>query len=322
MKPDKINIIEGDWIDKTWWSKDANPGSVFRRLQSAGFKIFKELVLPFNRLYDDHFWGGLQSAHNIFLAKIDFRHWYYDDDEFQEYVRKVSSIKFPAVMLGDSPYGFEKPGQVSLRSFEKKLFDRTKILSQTIKNNHPETKIVSPSISLVDFDVKDMYLEYFLHNRNRFDVYSLDYTYDITEQSTASLTALLNEVLRVLPKDVWITRWAMSACDELVQNPFSIAPSLWKPLNELEASMRLKIGFETIESITGGRSKWFYSGCSKDEYHPSGKVIESLWRKHPHLYKDNSTSWNYSNFMGLITYKNVIKEPLLEALIELHEESQ
>lgn len=318
QSPDKINVLEGDWIDKTWRSQDITPNSVLSRLSQSGFKTFQESLLPFNRLHDDDFWGSFRAIHKIFIAKIDFRHWYYNDDEFQDYVRKVSSIQFPAVMLGDSPYGHERPRQVQVESFEKKLFERTKILSDAIKNKNPKTKIISPSVCLVDYEFRDKYLEYFLYNRQYFDVYSLNCAYDTDERSLALLTALLNELLQVLSKEVWVTRWSVCSSDELVQNTFTIADANWKPPHPSESAQRLKSVFTTIESITKGKSKWFFSGGFKDEYHPSSKIVEPIWKKYPHLYPESSPVWGPSHFMGLVDYHNKIKEPILEALIDLH----
>lgn len=315
---DKISILEGEWIDRTWLS-EAGDIDLLSRLSKAGFSIQQEHTLPLTRLHDDNFWGSLRSVHRIFMARIDHRHWYFDDEVFHDYVRKVSNIRFPAVALGDSPYGHEYPRQVGLDAFEKKLFERTKILADAIKNKHPDTLIVSPHICVVDYNLRERYLDYFVHNRKHFDVYGLNCCFDMREQSVAVLTALLNEVLYILKKDVWVTRWSVPACNEKIQNPNVMAAPSWRPMFVEEAAIQLKNIYEAVENITGGRSKWFFSGCSKDEYHPSKKVPESLWLTDPHMRVASTPMWNFSHFTGLVDYHNKVKEPILQSLMNLHE---
>lgn len=317
-QPNKINILEGDWVDQTWWSKDTDPSSVFSRLLSAGFQILKESTLPFNRLYDQMFWGSFRSVHRTFLAKVDFRHWYADEEDFQNYVRNISSIPFSAVAIAESPFGYERPLQIQPDFFEKKMYERLRFLATAIKNRHPKTKIVSPRICVVEPEFRESYLEFFIHNRDLFDIYSLDCAYDMSEMNTAVLTSFLSEVLRVLPKEVWITRWAVPASDQLLKSEFVMTPS-WKPIGTTEASLRLRSVFDSIETITGGKSKWFYSGCGKDDYHPSLKVCEPLWQRCPHIVAKWTGGWNHSHVMGLVTHENEVKEPILSMLIDLHD---
>lgn len=314
MKIDKINILEGNWIDRRVWSKDTAEDSLYHTLSKI--KTFSEIDLPISHLFDDAFWGALRSSNKHLLGRVDFRHWTYSDEDFYFYAKRIASVEFPAIILGDSPYGYERPSFVDDAAFTKKLFERMGILSKSIKAQFPKTKIVSPSVCIVDEPYRSKYLDFFIHNRNLFDVYSLNCAYDMQEQSTAILTAFLNQVVSVLPKETWVTRWSVPSSATEISGTNSI--SSWTPFNFRAAESRLKTVFADIESITSGKAKWFFTGCTKDDYDPFLKVSEAIWKPAWHVFPDNSNSWNYSHFMGLVDCNSNQKEPIIKALLDLY----
>ncbi len=315
MRPDKINLLEGEW------TRNVTGTPVYTNLLKSGFRALREQTLPLTRLYDDNYWGVLRSVHTVFLAKLDFRHWYYDDDVFYEYMKRVSSIRFPAICLFDSPFGHEMPN-VDIDVFEKKLFDRTKVFYNTIKHKHPDTIIVSPSICITDERYRDRYRDYFVHNRRYFDVYSMHCSYDVNEQNTALLMAFLNEVLQIAPKEVWVTRWSVPSSDVPIMSPSTMGGITWHPVRWAEASHHMLNVFQGVEDLTKHKTRWFFTGCGFDEYHPDKQVQEPLWVQYPHLYPKSTLSWNYSHFLGLLTYDNKVKEPILDTLLKLHEQNK
>jgi len=202
---------------------------------------------------------------------------------------------------------------------EKKLFERTKILCSLLKNRQPQVKIISPSITIIDERMRSRYLDYLVHNRNFFEYHGLNCCHDMKEQTMAVLTSFLSEMLRLSRKEVWITRWSVPSSYSVVTSN-NLGGLDWQVPHPKESALLLKSVFSNIETITKGNSKWFFSGTSKDEYHPAKKIPTRLWQDAPHILRQ-SDAWDYSHFLGSISYDDKLKEQILDTLKSLHEQS-
>lgn len=299
LLPKKINIIDGEWLDKS---------TLFLgKLDLAGIQRFRETNLPFSRVYDKLFWGKMQGHHDTFFAKIDFRHWYHDDEDFHQYVHQITRIRFPCVIIAESPYTHEYPRQVNINAFEKKLFNRTRFLIDSIKNKHPQTNILSPAICVVSSEHRNRYLDYFLQFRSDFDYYTM-HCINVPERDMVSLSAFFSEISAILPKELWITRWAVPSCDN--GSSHGIGSEV---LSSMLAAKKIQNMFETIEILTKNRSKWFFSGCTKDD--TSGKMKESLWSKNSQVFVEDVSAWN--NFLGIVSQDHKMKDPIVDILLKL-----
>lgn len=310
----KINAIAGSWVDKDFHSK------IYPRLDKAGIPIFRQDVLPLTRLYDDNYWIGLRAAHRIDLAILDCHHWQYNDDVFDKYLERIVSVRFPIVCIAECPFGFERPLHVPPEDFASKLFERTRKVSAAIRENHPTTILLSPGIGLIDEKFKELYLDYFVHNRQCFDGYALHICNMMREHEMGQVSSFLNQVLKILPKKLWITKWAIPAFDGKVINTQAVAPMEWEPFQSKEAAQRLVRSFAFIETVASAGSHWFYTGTGKDYYKPRRKLgPQEFWDSTPSSVVPSkySYSWEYRHFLGLMDSDGDVKEPLLQGLSQL-----
>ena len=313
MKLSKINILEGDWLGKPYHQ------DVLPRLQDAKIPTFKQETIPLTRLYDSEYWGGLRSVHKIDIAMIDYHHWTYEDSVFAEYIDKLSSIYFPAVCMFESPYGYEMP-PIDVDAFSRKLFDRTRIVVKAIRKKQPKTRILSPAIGVVDEKYSDRYLEYFIHNRNNFDVYAVHCCNDMTEHSLAKITAILAPAVKAGPKPVWVTKWAIPSFEGQIFSSRTIGGNQWEPIDFRTAAQKLKRSFSLIERAAQKNSHWFYVGLDKDAYHSNrAPSIQEYWAPHSTIFRSDSPNhyWDFHHFLGMVKHNDGIKEPLLESFLEL-----
>lgn len=310
----KINAIAGPWVDKDFHTK------IYPRLDEAGIPVFRQEVLPLTRLYDDNYWWELRSAHRIDFAILDYHHWQYDDDVFDKYLERVASVRFPVVCLAECPFGFERPLRVDPKDFAVKLFERTREMSVAIRGKHPGTVLLSPGIGLIDEKLSRLYLDYFIHNRQFFDGYALHICGDLKEHSMGQVSSFLNQVLGILPKKLWITKWAVPSFEGKVINAQVIASSGWEPFQVKEAVQRLERSFSFIETIAPAGSHWFYTGTGKDYYRPKRQSgPQEFWNPvisavTPQEY---SHGWGHRHFLGLMDSDGNVKEPLFQGLSRL-----
>lgn len=310
----KINAIAGSWVDNDFHAK------IYPRLDQAGIPIFRQETLPLTRLYDDNYWWELRAAHRIDFAVLDHHHWQYDDHVFDKYLKRVASVRFPIVCIAECPFGFERPLCINPKDFAIKLFERTRKLCTAIREKHPNTILLSPGIGLIDEKLSRLYLDYFIHNRRFFDGYALHICNNMREHALGQVSSFLNQVLNVLPKKLWITKWAVPAFGGKVINTQVIAPSGWEPFQIKEAAQRLERSFAFIETIASAGSHWFYTGTGKDYYKPKRQAgPEEFWNPITSavIPQEYSYGWEYWHFLGLMDSDANIKELLLQSLLRL-----
>lgn len=310
MFENKINVMEGNWLDKRYYN------TILPQLQEEGIESAVEEIIPLTRLYDDSYWGSLRSIHRIDLALVDPMLLHASDAEFHQYARKLSTINFPAICIFQDPYGFERPKEIDIDAFERKLFERTKVLCQLIKAKNPDTIIVSPAINDIK-EHRERYMDFFTHNRSLFDVYAVHCCNDMKEHSLARVTSLLSEVLSVLSKEVWITKWAIPCLERRLTNTGFMN---WSPITYMVACQRLRHSFVIIESITKGKSKWFYSGMGIDAFGVNLRAgSHEYWNPLSSAFipSEYSPTWDFYHFIGMMTDRGDIKDPLFESFIKL-----
>ncbi len=310
----KINAIAGPWVDSDFHAK------IYPHLDQAGIPTFRQETLPLTRLYDDNYWWELRAAHRIDLVVLDHHHWQYNDDVFDKYLERITSVRFPVVCIAECPFGFERPLQIQPKDFTLKLFERTRKISTAIRNKHPNTILLSPGIGLVDEKLSRLYLDYFIHNRQFFDGYALHICNDMREHALGRVSSFLKQVLDVLPKKLWITKWAVPAFNGKIINSQAVAPLGWEPFQFRDAAQRIERSFSFIETVASAGSHWFYTGTGKDYYKPKRKAgPEEFWQADISsiVPPEYSYSWEYWHFLGLMDSDGNVKNPLLRSLCQL-----
>lgn len=313
MHPKKINILEYEGLPKEYYN------SVVPHLSGLKVPIFKSKVLSLLELNNDSYWGELRSVHNVDIAMLDHNHWNYNDRVFASYVEKISSVQFPAVCLFDSPLGYEMP-KMDPHIFVNKLSKRTEILANTIRRRHKNTIILSPSIGILDASLINLYIGYFIRNRQHFDAYSIHCCNPSDEHSIGILTHLISQIMKISPKELWITKWAVPSFEGKVVSSKFLGPSLWSPDNYAVASQRLRRMFSLIEMSASRGSKWFYTGIGEDLYSPrTSPDFYDYWKTQ--FFKPNiseyTSYWNYWHFLGMVTCDKKIKEPVIKTILGL-----
>lgn len=260
----------------------------------------------------------LRSSETIDIAVPDFRHWYHDDQTFQEYVDRLSSVRFKIFCLFEDPLGFERPQRIPSDLLIRKLSERVSKLASAIKEKHPTTILLSPAVGYNSQDTGG-YLDFFIDHRHFFDGYAVHCCNDLTEYSLGRLTTLLNQVMNVLPKKIWVTKWAVPCFDGKIHSTKIIGPSGWEPYTSDSAVIRLHRSFDLIESIARVGSHWFYVGTGTDAYAPRQiPGMNDCWSYNfPTFPEDISYSWKYWHFLGLVAEDGHPKTKLLDALIRL-----
>lgn len=309
----KVNVLEGDWLTTDYYK------SVKPRLVKSDIPIFKQEVLPLIRLYDEEYWGGLRSVHRIDLAVLDSHHWQYSDREFADYVEKIISVHFPAVCMSDYPFGYDVP-KVEMEDYARKLSQRTALLAMAIKKRYASTVILSPAIGVVPEEHLNTCLDYYIDNRQYFTAYAVHCCNKSDEHTLGRLTSLLTQVLKVLPKELWITKWAIPSFEGKIVGSSVMGAASWEPIGYQAAGQRLRRTFMLLEALAKAKSKWFYVGMGKDAYHPrlrpsseaNWNPLTTVWR--PAVYK---STWDFYHFLGMLTHDGQVKDRLLENFISL-----
>ncbi len=309
-----INIAEGEWLDKSYTS------IVRPILTTAGVSFAKYEVLPLTQLHNNEYWAGLQS-NPAEIAILDHRHWFFSDDDFLKYAHRISAVPFGSLCLFEDPFGYERPLQMSLKDFERKLYERTKTIVSIVKSRQ-QTTILSPAIRVLQSpESQERYLEYFIHARSQFDAYAVHCCTHTTDHSLGALTGFLNQVLKVLNKPVWVTRWSVPSCGFNISSTRMINPTSWQPVPYEMAATKLKSSYEIINEISHGNTKWFFVGAGRDDFHPDKTPPSPYWDSNAFSSNVTNDIWGPEHFVGLLDHRSHLKRPVLNALLQLTNES-
>ena len=283
------------------------PANVKPYFFSAKIPIVHYETLLLTELRNENYWDGLNTF-EIEIAFLDHRHWLYDYDIFFEYVKKISNLPFKAISIFESPFGYESQNSYL---HDDKVYRRTKILVDTIKSKQ-NTLIISPSIRSFSFETEKKYVDYFIKYRSLFDIYSIQMCTCTSDQEVGAVCGLTKQILDILRKPIWVTKWAVPSCEIKITSSKLLNPSSWKPISHLFAATRMKFIFDSINEIYGD-TKWFYT-ISKDMYTdnqlpPNNYVDDTVYRV------DTKTEgWGPEHFIGVVDYNGNIKRPILEML--------
>jgi len=304
----KINVLEGEWLGDDYYK------IIYPRLKQAKISTFKYKIIPLLRLHDDIYWNELRKNPNVDFAVVDSHLWHYDDSTFNKYVQLFSSVNFPIVCVADSLCNAIV--DIDAESYFKKFFERTEIICKIVRKNHPKTIILSPPINVVKSQHLNYCVDYFIHNREYFDGYAVHCVNDTQEHTLGKLASLLNQVMKILPKPLWITKWAVPSFEGELRTDKIIGSSSWEPWNYRAASLRMLRSFTYINSIATHGSKWFYAGMGKDLYSSQySPGFHEFWFSKVICSRPSYTyEWDFSHFLGIMTELD-IKRSILDSFI-------
>lgn len=309
--PNKIYALEGNWLGESY--KEL----ILPILERANISRVCERVISLADSRNALYLSSLDDEiDDIYIAVLDYHLWYYDDDTFYKYIKTIASRKFRAVSIFEHPFGWERP-RIDIYSFEKKLYQRTETACNIFRSICPKTRIVSPAIRVLDESLQKRYLDYFLHHRNLFDVYAVHCCTEITDHLIGALATFLHQVLKVLTKPVWVTRWSVPSCDHKITSNFSIKATNWSQISSAEASIKLRTMYNTLNDVSRDEISWFFVGLDKDVYSPFSSPPDFWNLSRIYLSDDVSTVWMPEHFIGGISHDGKIKQHVINAFLDL-----
>jgi len=312
----KINLLTGNWTDQEWKNRLAF------RFNSENIPIYSQKQLEITKVDNSQYLSNLQLRVDDSIFTLDWRHWTYDDDTFDDYIEKISLVQPKIIALFEYPFGIEMPKKVDAIQYFNKMIERTKKACIKIKEKNKNAIILSPAITVIEEDTEHNYIDYFIQTQQFFDGYAVHCVNNMTEHTLGKLSSLLNRILSVSSKKIWVTKRAVPCFDGKVINSSMIGELGWEPYNTKSAVSCLQRSFSIIESLSKGNTTWFYNGTCKDKYKPRTNPTPSeYWNYNsfPFIPNDFSYSWQYWHFLGLMTADGIIKEGLVSSLISLAE---
>ena len=275
------------------------------------------------------FYSYLNNLNNKFkIYHIDFciqdyKTWYYSDEDFLCYLQGQIGPKIKYLCLFEQPFNYI-PSGVSTEAFIKKLYQRTEQIINFSRKNFQETKILSPPIYIIQEQYRQLYIDYLVYFRNDFDIYALHCVNDYSEHSLAKLYSMTREVMSILPKEIYVRKWAVPSRDQemLIRNQ-SLSSQLLNSVMTYDAAARkLKEVFKDINFIGAKGVEWFYTGVYQDGYdHKKTPTPDQYWNPLVPEYHAASYdySWQFFHFLGTKNYQGIIKQPIVDTLLELSE---
>jgi len=133
------------------------------------------------------------------------------------------------------------------------------------------------------------------------------------------LSSLTHEVLSILHKPVWVTRWSIPTCDHDIKDKNSLEKLDLNLLSSRSAVNKMLKYYEAINDIARDEIFWFYGGLNKDVYSASRSVC-SIKSKFMSIFcnvHQEMASWNEYCFMGIGDYKGSIKNHVFSMLEDL-----
>lgn len=307
----KVNVLEGEWLGDAY-VKYVRP--IFKR---ENLPLLKYAELPLTHLHNNEFWGNLRSTPPD-IVSLDHRHWHYDNETFVLYANRIASIPLKAVCLFESPFGYERPLSMPMKDFQRCLSERTKTFVNIIKGRQSKAMVLSPAIRVINPDVQNIFLDYLMHNRSYFDAYAVHCCIETTDHQLGALTGFLNQVLNILHKPVWVTRWAVPSFNNRIRSSKLLNPSDWSPLAPKLAALKLKTMYTNINEVAQD-CKWLFVGAGTDNYHPD--KLMPMWGNmacRPDFARGN---WEAHHFLGLTDYQGELKQDVLDAFLSIANDS-
>lgn len=271
-------------------------------------------TLSLTRLHDAYYWMNIETLPPQ-VASLDFRHWYFDDATFYKYAKKVANLPLLSIRIFDCPFGFERPN-IPAGAFQRKLYERTKIITDLLHRFQPSTCRLSPFITNVPSAMHDDYLRFFVDHRACFNAYSLDTCYDLTDRSYGFLTSFLHQVLKVQPRPIWAL-WSIPSCDHAIQlNDLNGEEGNWKSVQQKAAVAKALQIFEATEKMSNGACNWFIF-AGQDFYSPRKSPSDAFWHPehffHSHTRQD---TWQPCHFTGLVDHEGNVKQSMLQVILD------
>ncbi len=302
--PSNIDALEGSWLGKSY------NDYILPVLERANIPRFQERLIPFDADINE-------SVDGIDLAVLDYRLWYCSDDTFFRYIKSISARKFRAVSIFENPYGWERPRNVDLYAFEKKLSQRTETACKILRAESPKTKIISPAIRVLDENLQRKYLNYFLHHRNLFDVYAIHCCTEVNDHSIGALATFLYQVVKVLAKPVWVTRWSVPACDHKITSTSLMESTRWEQISSIEASVKLGTMYKALNEVSRDEIRWHFAGTGQDIYNPTVSPPD-IWNvNRMYLSNESSCLWMPEHFIGGVDHTGKVKQAIINAFLEI-----
>lgn len=243
---------------------------------------------------------------------LDYRHWYYNDDVFEQYLNRVLSFKPEYLFIFDKPFDHERPWKIDTPTFEKKMIYRAERIKSFFKNNSPETQLVSPFI----FSVHDLYLKAYSNflalTHHLYDYYSVFCSNDMSDMSIGRINSLLKEILNHSDKPIIV--FVAIPCGKNKNSED------YSPFNEKVATEKLVQLINLFNSISQN-CYYFYFGIDKDVYDENKKPSPfDFWNNEMPLdtyimeYK-----WDWHSFLGLTDSRGKVKIGLMKTILDIAE---
>ena len=161
--------------------------------------IVEQRIPLLTNLHEMGYWTSLKGDEIILL---DYRHWFYNDDIFESYIRQIARTKPFAVRMSN-----EFPEKIPLAAFEKKLHERSSVVSRIIKNESPSTTVVSIPVGPIPEKLQKIYLDYFNTKNSCFDVIAVACDFNPDERDVAIMARLATQARKFSPKPLWMVKW-------------------------------------------------------------------------------------------------------------------
>lgn len=306
----KIYAAEGDWLDSQY---EINVKPLFEQ-NDVSVVVYKKI--PLIKMYDENFWNSDQSTCDV--AFVDDRLWEQGDDYFQYYIQRLAKIKCQAIVVFDYIYQEKLPYDVVF--YQKKLIQRTQLAAKIIKENNRQAVLISPCVNLFSNTYWHQHIDYFRQMRNCFDVYGYSMCHDFSEQALAKSQSALKQVFDMLNKDVWINKWSIPCSGESEINYLKRQKNNYLPYDLETARKKMTHLFTQTESMCNNKTKWFFTGTGKDEFHKDRKIQNIDYcnaREKISLAYSDRCEWNHSHFIGSMNYAGELKQHIVEHLLHI-----